>query len=98
MGINSITPPKPYPDSAQLYFFNLKAPEQHQKIYYMDVRPYRYLTTNAKPMADAIKQNKKLCPVIKLMMKPITEVHNKIVIILVILYSLCTLFKLNHDV
>ena len=44
-----------------------------------------YLTTSIEPMADAIKQNKKLYPVIKLMMKPITDAHNKIVIALIVL-------------
>jgi len=43
-----------------------------------------YLTTSIKPMADAVKPNRKLYPVIELMMKPITDAHIKIVITFVI--------------
>jgi hypothetical protein len=43
-----------------------------------------YLTTSIKPMAEAIKLNKKLYPAIELMMKPITDAHIKIVMTLVI--------------
>ena len=57
-----------------------------------------YLTTNTKPMAEAIKLNKKLYPVIELMMKPTTDAHIKIVITLVIFTPFLYAAKLNHDV
>ena len=44
-----------------------------------------YLTTSIKPIAEAVKLNKKLYPVIELMMKPITDAHIKIVIVFVTL-------------
>lgn len=43
-----------------------------------------YLTTSIKPITEAIKPNKKLYPVIELIMKPITDAHSKIVTILLI--------------